>query len=281
MGYKNINQFISTIKRHGDPANASKFSMTIFPKPGTVISGLGGESTTRQTNNRIDNLNQINKTGDLSYMIDSVNLPGKTFINSDIRRNGYGFLERRPLHQTFSEVTITVIADQSGKAISFFNNWMDKTLATHEQLFTNKGITSGDIFKGYSSSVSYPSDYLCDMEIYVLPEAEGSQFDAHTTYKVFDVFPSAIGDVDLNWNNNNTIIRFPVTFQYKLWVHVESNTEMQGGGDTVIDPKVTDARIAASKARQEEQRRQEAMATGDVGAVGRTRPADQNIPVGT
>ena len=37
------------------------------------------------------------------------------------------------------------------------------------------------------------------------------------TYTLQRVFPSAVGDVPVGWEQNNTLLRFPVTFKYYSW----------------------------------------------------------------
>lgn len=204
----NIDKFNSKMNEAGGPVNSSKFIMRIAPKQSSWVDRAASDLV-----------------NDLVFFIDSVNLPGKFHSFSDIRRFGYGQLERRPNFQTFSEITCTVILDRKGNNLGFFNRWMDYILGSgglmtetkNEMIGQNGGLT------GYTHEHAYPDTYLTDIDIFVLDQHinYGDQVDPEKNcvvhYKLHDAYPSSIGDTDLNWNNNNTIARAPIIFQYKFW----------------------------------------------------------------
>lgn len=207
----------------GGPANSSKFIMRINPK---------GQSWLGQT--------AAQNTGDLIFFTDSVNLPGKSYVFSEVRRHGYGPLERRPTTQFFSELTATIILDRKGNNLGLFNRWMDFILGSEDLMMETKNelidfYTGG---QGYAYELAYPISYLTDIDIFILDQhlSYGTQIDPETNsiahYKLYDAYPAAVGDIDLNWNNNNTIARIPVTFQYKFWQAVQHNVST-GAGDAV------------------------------------------------
>jgi len=158
---------------------------------------------------------------DLEFYCTSVNLPGKTFINEDIRRFGYGTIERRPTGMTFSEITTTFLVDNQGTQSRFFNSWMDYIYGISDGIRDSKTLqqmngTPADV--GFVFETAYPSTYLTNIDIFLLNEniEVTAQTDlsraAVLHYQVIDAFPIVVGDMDLNWNNNNQLAAFSVTF---------------------------------------------------------------------
>lgn len=205
--------------------------MRIVPKGGSWLESSGAQ-----------------QASDLMFFIDGTNLPGMFHIFSDIRRFGYGQLERRPLNQIFSELTCTIMLDRKGNNLGLFNRWMDFIIGVDPLMSETKNeminqFTGGN---GYTSEVAYPHSYQCDIDIFILDEyvEYGTQVDLEKNsvvhYRLYDAYPSAVGDMDLNWNNNDTIARFPVTFQYKFF-KAEQQSVSTGISGTVGAGKTTDS----------------------------------------
>lgn len=219
----NIDQFNAKMNEAGGPANSSKFIMRIVPKGGSWLAASGADVAS-----------------DLIFFIDSVNLPGKSTSLVDVRRFGYGPLERRPTTNFHSELTCTVIVDRKGNNVGLFNRWMDFIIG-NEQLMSETKNEMIDQFgggNGYAYEVAYPYSYQADIDIFLLDQhiGYGSQVEPENNsvihYRIYDAYPNAIGDIDLNWNNNNTIARVPLSFQYKFW-KAEQHNVSTGLGNVV------------------------------------------------
>lgn len=227
----NIDQFNAKMNEAGGPVKSSKFVMRIVPKGGSWLAASGAD-----------------QASNLMFFIDSVNLPGVNHIFSDIRRFGYGPLERRPLNQIFSELTCTVILDRKGNNLGLFNRWMDFIIGVEPLMYETKNemidqFTGGN---GYTYEVAYPYSYQADIDIFVLDEyvKYGGQVDPERNcvvhYRIYDAYPSNIGDMDLNWNNNDTIARFPMTFQYKFF-KAEQHSVSTGASGALSAGTTTDS----------------------------------------
>lgn len=189
----------------------------------------------------------INKYGkylginNLDLYCNSLNLPGKSFVNSDIRRFGYGNIERRPHNVSYSELTADFYLDMKGSQLNFFNAWMDYILGVKDIPGAVTGF-SEQAQESYSHEVAYPNTYLTTVDIYLLredvnPKRQQDLSDISVRhYKIHDAFPSTIGDVDLAWQNQNTLMRFPVTFQYKTFEDVNVAYKYQYKGVSYVHP---------------------------------------------
>lgn len=101
--------------------------------------------------------------------------------------------------RTFPEWTVTVINDEDFAIRNALEKW-SASINTHEGNLRDFG--SG-------SPVLYKSD------------AQVTQF-AKTglplrVYNFVGIFPTEIGQIDLNWDSGDQIEEYPVTFQYDYW----------------------------------------------------------------
>lgn len=196
----NVNKFVQSVTKKGGLAGTSKYVVRINPK-----SLVPTHITKRFF------------PDDLELYCSSVNLPGKSFVNIDYRQYTYDTIQRRPINVTFNDLTCTFLIDMRGDTLAFFNTWMNYIIGTSD--FIGDSVSRN--VESYVHEVSYPEEYLTDIDIYVLnPNVAssdqvdiGSEAVAH--YKVYDAFPIIIGDVDLGYGNQNTVAAFTVVFAYK------------------------------------------------------------------
>lgn len=140
---------------------------------------------------------------------ESVVVPGVNFFTSDnIRRYGYGPIERRPYLPQFNPITATFVVDRAAEVIRFFHLW-------------NNGIMNHDVFvegfNGAPDAVSkpyflrYKDDYICpQLTIFVYDE----QFKQSFVVKLRDAYPLTTTDIAMSWGSVDDVIRYSVTFMY-------------------------------------------------------------------
>lgn len=174
----------------------------------------------------------------LRFDIEASNLPGVAIATDDIRRQGFGAIEKMPYVPVFDSVDITVRSDVDGKAYEFFQTWMKLIVNFDERydLGGGTGITRDTRgITGYE--VSYKSEYTADTSILV-HDVVTDKPTIKVTLK--DCYPLHVGNVPLNWAANE-IVKFPVTLTFTDWFNEKNVTSYPTGGagqtpNTIVVP---------------------------------------------
>lgn len=135
-------------------------------------------------------------------------------LNTDdnIRRYGYGPVERVPHSVQFNEFMLTWMVDPKGKLVAFFNNWLH-TIVNYQSKGGNAMSVpraNGKVpFAPYE--VGYKDEYSCPlMSIFVY----NTENDRVIEYKMYDVFPVGINDMSLAYGEGDTPLKFSVSFAF-------------------------------------------------------------------
>lgn len=171
-----------------------------------IVNGLGGLATLNRFVVQITPPSTLAKDmRTLSFLCETVNLPGITFGTDDIKQKGYGITEKRASSIGFEDVTCTFFIDNSGICLSFFQKWA--------QLITSFDPNhSRDLVNDMSlESFNYPEEYWGTVTIYFMDTSNNNV----SVYTLDKVWPSAIGSVTLGWESNDSLARIPITFNYR------------------------------------------------------------------
>lgn len=130
----------------------------------------------------------------LQFLAKSASLPSSTVADVPVSFRG------RPVHfageREFQPWSIEVYNDNDFMVRNAFESWVDT--------IQNAETTGG---------AANPLLYQVDMEVI--------QLDRHDrpvkSYVFRDAWPMDVGQIALDWDANNTIETFPVTFQYNYW----------------------------------------------------------------
>lgn len=141
---------------------------------------------------------------DLPFMCDSANLPGVILSLDDVRHKGYGLVEKRPNSITFEDFTVSIIGDASGLVLAFIQDWLS--------LVTNfDGESEQSTFGIAPEMFNYPAEYWGTINLYLYDITA----NVYKTYTLSKAFPVNLGAVELNWSNNDALMRIPMTFTYR------------------------------------------------------------------
>lgn len=146
----------------------------------------------------------------LSFLTESAALPGVSLATTDIRRHGYGPVEKKPYAPIFVDTTLSFYVDNSGLIQRFFYYWMNSIVKYNTLI--NGGSTSNPP-TGQNMSpfeVGFKDDYATDITITTIDEAGNDV----TKVKLFDAYPIFMGDIPLSWADSDSIARLPITFTY-------------------------------------------------------------------
>lgn len=157
----------------------------------------------------------LNKRNTLVLRCESVTIPTPTLLkDEDIRRYGYGPVEKVGYGVQFGDVSMTWVVDNKAEIIDFMYQWMN-TIVSHDSPSMDAstditGIRPG--LGGYSPfEVGYKDAYTNPIvRVYIY----NRQNQTVTEYEMYDVFPQNIQPISMAWANENEIQKLNVTFSY-------------------------------------------------------------------
>jgi hypothetical protein len=155
-----------------------------------------------------------NKRNTLVMRCENVVLPTPSLLEEEnIRRYGYGPVEKVPYGVQFSDVAMTWLVDNKAEIIDFMHQWMN-TIVMHDSPNANMKMTDGGRkgLERYSPfDVGYKDGYANPIvRIYVY----NRQNKTVTEYELFDVFPMNIQSMNLGWADENQVQKLTVNFAY-------------------------------------------------------------------
>ena len=180
-----INKFKGAMQKHGGPARESLFEVQISKE----------NPAQKNFNSR-----------DLTFFCNAVTVPGIQINTADY--SPVGSLERKfPQTMTNSGVSCTFLVDSDHEVLYFFHRWMQSVLN-----YGTKGGYNSEVDDRYKYEVGWKKDYACEMTI--RHYSTESFDDKYYEWKFHNVWPTAIGDLDLAWNNNDSFLIMSAAFEF-------------------------------------------------------------------
>ena len=160
----------------------------------------------------------LNKRNTLMLRCENIVLPTPSLLEEEnIRRYGYGPVEKVPYGVQFSDVTMTWLVDSRSEIIDFMHQWMNTIVWHDTPNMSGEGTTidtasKRDGLRGYKPyEVGYKDAYTNPIvRIYVY----NRQQQTVTEYEMYDVFPMNIQSQNLSWADENQVQKLSVTFAY-------------------------------------------------------------------
>lgn len=143
--------------------------------------------------------NPANGLGDLKvpFMCKAAALPASNLGTIEV---GYfGRKIKMAGDRTFDEWTVTIINDEDFLIRNAMEEWM-QAINTHQQNSTGLGTSSPSAYKSQATVQQYGKD--------------GSIL---RTYNFNGIFPTNVSEIAMDWDTNDAIEEFTVTFQYDWW----------------------------------------------------------------
>ena len=140
------------------------------------------------------------------YMCKAATLPASNIANIDVPFRGRTF--KIAGDRTIDPWTVTIINDEGFKLRNAFEEWTDLIA----KLDNNLGATD-------------PSAYMVNAKVYQLgrgssPSSKSNTGEANSVlkeYEFVDIFPTAVGAIDLSYDNTDAIEEFTVDFQVQSY----------------------------------------------------------------
>lgn len=137
-----------------------------------------------------------------SFLCRSAGIPASTVGTVEVPFRGR--VIKLPGDRTFESWTVTIMADEDLGLRGFFEQWMDRL---------NK----------HADGAGFTADYSATLQVDQLArgsESGADDTDPHSivrTYQFLNAFPSNLAQIDLAYDNNNSIAEYTVEFQYDYW----------------------------------------------------------------
>lgn len=147
------------------------------------------------------------KSLNIHLYAESINLPGVNFATSDIRRYGYGAVEKKPYAPTFNDVNVSLIADGRGDIHSFFYKWMKGIINFDDKVPSSEVGNSAGLAP---FEINFKDKYRVDLTITTFNE----QNEQILVVKLYGAYPTALADIPLNWGDIDQMMSLNVTFSY-------------------------------------------------------------------
>jgi len=143
----------------------------------------------------------------LTFLCNSISLPGFLFLTEDVRSKGYGLVEKRLSGVDFDDLSLTFMCDNKGFVINFFNKW-GQIMSSFDPAHANKLVDGMSI-----ETINYPEDYQATVTIYV-------QDPAGNNYLVYTLYNSQLLNISppvLAWDQNDQVTLLQVTLAFRTF----------------------------------------------------------------
>jgi len=198
---KSLSEFKSRLAGGGARPNLFEVSIPSFPSSISDAWGPGIQD----------------ENGTFNFLCKAANLPASTINAVTIPFRGRQL--KVAGERTFAEWTVTVMNDEDFKLRTAFERWANVL----SKLDDATGVTN-------------PTSYMTDAYVQQLgrgaqrfaTENQGGESAVLRTYKFYDIFPSEISSIDLNYDTEGQIETFTVTFQVQYFT-VGDSLQSNGG----------------------------------------------------
>jgi len=187
----NIEEFKSSVNKQRGLASPALFGVTIAPR-------------------QIKTLSDTKRAESVSFLAYAANIPGVSSLVTDMRRQGYGPIERRVTGMTMNDVNMTFLLDNNGAVLSYFHDWL-RSIYSFGNL-SGEGQVD-ETTNGTLGQVGYYDDYVSDIIITMYAQDSNKIVE----YKLIDAYPGQVNQVELSWRQIDEIAELQVTFYYRHW----------------------------------------------------------------
>lgn len=153
---------------------------------------------------------------DIRYWAEGSDFPAFGVQTYQNQRYGYGTQSSYPSGAFFAPIQMTLIFDQPGNNLQLMHDWqricfnIDKRGSIIDPTNRVNAEGQGSVVNQYPYEIGYRNEYAVNLTL-KLYSPLGVVTKSAT---LREAFPSQLGPVQFNWNDNNTYCRLPVTFSF-------------------------------------------------------------------
>ena len=239
-----IGRFRSAMASAEGYARPSRFAIRVFP-PVNLSQQIGASGTATYMNGQVQNrsvdyegpsnqypvqgkyMNDLLSTygRQVNIHCDSIQMPSKSMDTQEVQ---YGSEPVRSMVQTHTfpgTIDATFYADKYMRERQFFEAWQKMCVGEH----THKA--------------NYYDNYIGKLHIYQLgPDNEQNRDMPTYAVEAMEVYPTTIGSIDYTYAKSSEIIKITISFAYKYWRNMGSETQSLSFGRHTQAPANVKAR---------------------------------------
>jgi hypothetical protein len=206
----NMNDFMSVMNDHAGLAKSCRFATVIRPR-GKWIQPF------------------FTFTRDLIYLTETSEMPGRGFMNIDVRY--YGPNHKLPFQTSYEDINLTFLCRTESEERAFFDDWM--TIINPINTF----------------DFNYRDDYVADIDIYQFSEIGDENNMPEATYGItlVNAYPILVNPQPFVWSDDQ-FQRLVVSFTYTHWKRYGIDPEPRTSGPngfsySLVKGRTVDPRI--------------------------------------
>ena len=204
---RTLSQFKS--KLAGGAARPNLFEVSIPSFPASVVDAWGSGDD--------------GENGVFKFLCKAAQLPASTVSEIAVPFRGRNL--KVAGDRTFAPWTVTIINDEDFRLRTAFERWANVLSKLDD-----------------ATGVSNPTSYMTDAYVQQLGRGatqfsvsnDGGESAVLRTYKFYDIYPTQISAIDLNYNDTNAIEEFQVTFQVQYFTIGDSLQSNGGNAGEVL-----------------------------------------------
>ena len=197
-----VETFKSKLDEGGGPAYGDRYHVAM-----NAPSAVAAEATAMMQHEAASSVTQR-----LSWLCDTINIPSRSLTTTEFRT--YGLPVKRPYGSVYTESQMEFLCTRNMGEKKFFDAWLN-------YIFNNK-----------SYDMAYYDKYVTNIDIYHLDRSASHAIDLNmSTYhiKLIEAYPTLVGEISMN-HTATEILKIPITFTYKKYVHADINSTTQTSG---------------------------------------------------
>ncbi len=194
-----VETFRSKLESGGGPAYGDRYHVSFTAPDGVIKEAekyLAFETTEKITSR-------------LSWLCDTINIPSRSLTTTEFRT--YGLPVKRPYGSVYTESQMEFLCTRNMGEKKFFDAWLNY------------------IFNNRSYDIAYYDKYVTNIDIYHFDRSVSTTSDlSKSTYHITleEAYPTLVGEVSMN-HTATEILKIPITFTYKKYVHTDINSSTQ------------------------------------------------------
>lgn len=220
----NIAEFRAKVDKMGVLESSNLVVEIAFP----AASGLNTFATTFS-----------NVVQNIRFMAEATNLPGASLMTTEIRRHGYGVVEKKPYVPLFTDLNIVFRSDKEGQLYTLFQTWM-KMIINFDARGSINSVTG--VLPGQSLyEVAYKENYMATIILHVMDNRGREPL----SLILLEAYPIFLGEIPMSWGAVNDYMKIPVKFTFKDWyienrpIVDQQNLQQQFRGAPQFGPPIT------------------------------------------
>lgn len=147
----------------------------------------------------------------IEFSGEATKIPGVSLATTEIRRHGYGVIEKKPYVPIFTDIDVAFRSDRDGNIYKFFQTWMKMIINFDGRASINS--VTGIMPQQGLYEISYKDNYMSTIVLHIKESRGGEPL----TVVLTEAYPIFLGEIPFAWASVNDYVKIPVRFTFKDW----------------------------------------------------------------